>query len=889
MQHSQEEYTRAQFWKCALQVNPFNYYSDYRNKDHGLTEDEYNEKLRQIALEYDIKILGIADHGKVDGIDNIRKSMEGSGIIVFPGFEVESSEKIHFVCLYPENTTQTTLNRYLGELSITDIDHGNAPSRLSGNELIRVVSQEQHGFIFAAHCTGSNGILSQGSFTHIWKNESLKAVQVQIVSTGGILDYEKFKSILENKNKDYKRKKVMTLLHAKDIAVPDDLKELSATSLVRMTRPSFASFVDAFFDPESRIRRNSEKIEHYVSNISNIKIVGGYLDKLEVTFSENLNTIIGGRGTGKSTLIEFIRYALSVPIIASDAKKNHDAIIKENLGKERASIILTVKSESVGGKPYTISRKYGESPVVKDEDGNISSLTPHMLLPSISIYGQNEIYEITQDNTKVAKLLDRIINYDDEDSNTDLHIIVSQLRKNREALLKIQEGIADKEDKSQQLSYLNEQLKMYDQAGINEKLSIIPLLEKEKSLIQRAREDSDNLITSFKAVYERFPESLFLEDEVINNLPQKDSFRKIREFLEAMRLLGESILSSWESQVTPIQANINNEFLKILNEITIAEKELAETFSNLVGVRGKSGQQIGNEYHKIISDIEKLKPQAALLESYKEQLVKLEKARTGLLSDRSTSISRRNAFQKVAIDKLNKNLSGKMRIVFKPESNKQGVIDFLCSCHLSNVAEGRLEWINTVDDFTHVKLAEVLRTKNPELLKEYKGVTPTVANALMELSFEKILELEELEIQPTYIIELNVSHTRETSFKKLEDLSKGQQCTAILHLLLLENDDPLIVDQPEDNLDNAFIADRIVSTLRINKLNRQFIFATHNANIPVFGDAEWIGVITATNQHGELPISHQGAIDLDEIKKLAADILEGGEEAFLQRKDKYGI
>jgi len=107
--------------------------------------------------------------------------------------------------------------------------------------------------------------------------------------------------------------------------------------------------------------------------------------------------------------------------------------------------------------------------------------------------------------------------------------------------------------------------------------------------------------------------------------------------------------------------------------------------------------------------------------------------------------------------------------------------------------------------------------------------------------------------------------------------------------LLLENNDPLIVDQPEDNLDNAFIAERIVSTLRINKLNRQFIFATHNANIPVFGDAEWIGVITATNQHGELPISHQGAIDLDEVKKLATSILEGGKEAFLQRKDKYGI
>ncbi|MBI9093464.1 MAG: hypothetical protein JEY71_01140 [Sphaerochaeta sp.] len=85
-----EKHTKAQFWKCALQVNPFNYNSKYRNKDHGLSEDEYNNKLRQVALENNIKILGIANHGSVEEIDNIRKAMEGSGIIVFPGFEIES-------------------------------------------------------------------------------------------------------------------------------------------------------------------------------------------------------------------------------------------------------------------------------------------------------------------------------------------------------------------------------------------------------------------------------------------------------------------------------------------------------------------------------------------------------------------------------------------------------------------------------------------------------------------------------------------------------------------------------------------------------------------------------------------------------------------------------
>ena len=123
----------------------------------------------------------------------------------------------------------------------------------------------------------------------------------------------------------------------------------------------------------------------------------------------------------------------------------------------------------------------------------------------------------------------------------------------------------------------------------------------------------------------------------------------------------------------------------------------------------------------------------------------------------------------------------------------------------------------------------------------------------------------------------------------MSKLSTGQQCTAILHLLLLENIDPLIMDQPEDNLDNAFIADRIVAELRSAKIARQFLFATHNANIPVFGDAEWIGVLTAIDGQAAIPVEAQGAIDLAEVRDKSAIILEGGKAAFYQRKTKYGF
>lgn len=156
------------------------------------------------------------------------------------------------------------------------------------------------------------------------------------------------------------------------------------------------------------------------------------------------------------------------------------------------------------------------------------------------------------------------------------------------------------------------------------------------------------------------------------------------------------------------------------------------------------------------------------------------------------------------------------------------------------------------------------------------------------LQSSQLMELESLELEHRVDIFLNVAHGQaDAVFRPLNKLSTGQQCTAILHMLLLENVDPLLMDQPEDNLDNAFIADRIVAELREAKTSRQFLFATHNANIPVFGDAEWIGVFTAAENQGCLGLEAQGSIDVPVIRDQVASILEGGRDAFIQRKEKY--
>jgi len=241
-----------------------------------------------------------------------------------------------------------------------------------------------------------------------------------------------------------------------------------------------------------------------------------------------------------------------------------------------------------------------------------------------------------------------------------------------------------------------------------------------------------------------------------------------------------------------------------------------------------------------------------------------------------------------SLKRLNKRLSGKLRLKPKLEANREPVIAFLLGCKMEGVGEARLAWVREIDDFSPTRLAELIKIGSAALRDCGWGITPTVADALSKLTVEQILQLEELELPDVIDIELNTSHDDTENYRTLDRLSTGQQCTAILHLLLLDNSDPLLMDQPEDNLDNAFIADRIVTELRIAKLSRQFIFATHNANIPVFGDAEWIGIFDSQGDRSFMPEEAQGAIDVPHVRDKAANILEGGKVAFNQRKTKYG-
>lgn len=882
--------TKAKFWKCALQVNTSDYMLAYRGTGHNLTPDQYNKELVRVALEHDIKVIGLADHGNVDGVEAIRTTMKHHGILVFPGFEIATTEKVHFVCLFSEDTTTTQLDRYLGALGLTDPDNGSWPSNLGANNLLDKVN-ELGGLTYAAHCTSHSGVLLN-KLAHIWKNPLLKAAQIP----GTIDDLKNhnsfsYRRIILNKDPAYHRDIPLGIINAKDVAVPKDLANPQASCLIKMTKPCFESFKLAFSDPESRVRLCSDVTEKHYSLIEQMTITGGYLDGITVEFSDHLNAVIGGRGSGKSTLLECIRYCLDKPPTGQNAARLHREIIKENIGKTRARVQLILRSAKMNGRRFTIARRYGEDAVVEDEHGKISSFTPNELLSEVEIYGQNEIHEIATDRNGQRTLLGRFQESTCADVDKRIQEALEKLKVNRKKLLKIRNDISTMEDEVALLPKFREQADQFKTLGLEDKLKIVPLLEMEKRLLNRVREEEvPNLNKAFRTVRDNIPDTTFLNDKVLAPLPHAEGLRKIRSTLDRLRVDAELLLDQWQKSYATMHEK-NSSLISQLNEtIQLEEKSLEKTFKELPSSRGKTGRQIGIEFQELMKKIEKIRPKETLIANLKNLQKELEENRQKILAELSTHQAGRSARFQKSIRGLNKRLKGKLRLKLTTDTDRGEIINHLLACKLENIGSARLAWINSADPFPPVRLAALIREGADALLEADWGITPSVANALTRLTREQLLKLEEIDLLDSFKIELNTAHPGlEEHYKPLDKLSTGQQCTAILHLLLLHNPDPLIMDQPEDNLDNAFIADRIVAELRSAKISRQFIFATHNANIPIFGDAEWIGILNATDEQAQMPPHHQGGIDIPEIRDNAAEILEGGKAAFNQRKAKYGF
>ena len=216
-------------------------------------------------------------------------------------------------------------------------------------------------------------------------------------------------------------------------------------------------------------------------------------------------------------------------------------------------------------------------------------------------------------------------------------------------------------------------------------------------------------------------------------------------------------------------------------------------------------------------------------------------------------------------------LHGRVQVEVTAAGNREPLFDVLKQKIGGRLSEA-IDRLKGVPDISLPDFVSQCRT-GAEAVQEKYSIPPAQAERLAKASPEALMRIEELELLPTTVIQLNTAPTdAPPSWQALDDLSTGQKATAVLMLLLLESDAPLIVDQPEDDLDNRFITEGVVPKMREEKRRRQFIFSTHNANIPVLGDAELILGLTplgeAVRGRATIRRKHMGSIDDRPVREL---------------------
>lgn len=876
----------ARFYRCALQVNPFEYLKRHSKETKFKDEASYNAAIVQACIKQKIEVIAVADHYRIKSSKNLITDAVAAGLIVFPGFEAVTKEGVHFLCLLDTSFSMSVVQAKIADCGIHDEAELSPLGKYDSGELLKECREWNGAVCIAAHVASDGGLLRAlkgQSRIAAWTDENLLACSLP----GPISDApDDLRSILQNKDVAHKRQRPIAVINCQDVNDPDDLLKSGASCWIKMSSVSINGLRQAFLDPESRIRLVSDPTPEDHTEFVAIAWDGQFLEGQSIHFNENLNVLIGGRGTGKSTVIESLRYVLQLDPIGDDARKAHEGIVHQVL-KNGTKISLLVRSHRPDVREFLIERTVPNPPVVKDKSGNVLTLGPRDVLPHIEIFGQHEISELSKSPEKLTYLLERFMEDDPSivKRKTDLK---RELERSRGRILDVQKEIKQIDERLSLLPSLMETLKRYQDAKLEDRLKDQSQLVREGKILQMAEERLKPFQAFLQDLENATPiDVAFVSEKALQDLSGHDILRPLHDCLVAFDQEVQTTAKGMQKAIETANGGI----AKVQSGWNIRKQKVQEAYEKILRELQKSKVD-GEEFLRLRRQIEDLKP----LTERKALLQRNEKEyfgnRRNLLDEWEEL--KRSEFQRLekSAKRVNKQLTDRVRIQVAFAGNRSPLFDLLRRLIEGRFAES-LEVLKQKPDLSLVALVDSCRSGRDALVRKY-SMPAAQADRLVQAGESVLMQIEELELPSTVSTELNVApEGQPVQWQRLEDLSKGQKATAVLLLLLLESDVPLVVDQPEDDLDNRFITEGIVPKMREEKRRRQFVFATHNANIPVLGDAELIIGLHAIGEAGigqaKMPNEHMGSIDNEPVRVLVEELLEGGKNAFETRRLKYGF
>lgn len=620
--------------------------------------------------------------------------------------------------------------------------------------------------------------------------------------------------------------------------------------------------------------------------IKSIEVQGGFLDGLRIDFDDYLNCVIGGRGTGKTTILELLRFGLAkMPdeFLYEDQAKRLDSLIKKNLGDG----MVKVEVETQDGQTLILERHAEDAaPTVCNSDGEqVDFSADRGILFNAEIYSQDEIEEIAENPMSQLDLIDKFAAQELAPVQDQIQAVGTKLGANATETLRLAADLDVLKKKIAGLPEIQERLKAFKLDG-DEKTQVLrqeiahkAVRDKEKrwaadlkevfeSSVAEARSLAESLNASFQ---ERFDADIVKGQNKDLVAPCKDECAKAADAASEAILKGSSILAGAATRLGQLMTSLSARHLaqeKRYREVLGAhEQEKA---------KAQARDRLVKQENELLLDQKKANAITAAIKKAKAE-------RADLMAKLSDARDRRYQIRQAIAAKLNEALSAAVRINVEEFGNTEPYARLLGAAlkgsdlKYNRIVEKAIRtvppqdlavWIGRGDE---ASLCQKLDVDSPQAQKIIR---------VFQEKRKELYDLQVVELPDRPIIELKDGQT----YKESSQLSTGQRCSTILPILLLRSENPLVIDQPENNLDNAFIYDNVVLTLGKMKGKRQFIFVTHNPNIPVLGEAPKVVVMKADGKKGW----KDGEGDVDTMRHPIETILEGGKEAFEERFKRYG-
>ncbi len=946
----------AHFYRCDFQVHSPRDIA-YTGNKYGLSPEEIEnitpeqkEKItlerEQFSKEYLQKIrdaglnaIAMTDHHDVVFVKQLRKVAELQNqefksnsefekiITVFPGIEMSLANPVsQCIIIFDSDFSDSNLDSVLNFFGINptnEFEKITTPTLKISHTLIHDLVHLHQKLDELSYCkgryvilpnvgkSGGHTIMRSGFHEHYRKMPCVGGYVDKAISTDS-----GYQNKLNGGDVNYGNKSI-AVISTSDNRYEDGREFGKYSTWIKWAEPTAEAIKQACLAKESRISQEEPELPQIF--IQSIDVTTSkFLGTFNINLNQQYNALIGGRGTGKSTILEYLRWGLCDQTIQNSdfdelsiIEKRRKALIQKTLyevgGEVRITMvkngILHIVKRNSQTREILLKIGNGEFQHVKEDD--IRKVLP------IQSYSQKQLSDVGVKTEELKRFIEQpitnslgTIKFKLSETGTKLKNSYNQLIRKKEIQQEIDNFNLESHSLNDQADNIRKSLRGVseaDQQTINKKSKF----EVEETIISNSKNELqifENKADELSKLLETYPESLGSIEELENRTLIQEISNEVNSKFSEIKV----VVQTFKQIFSPEKLATLNAKIQEWSEKKAAFEVAYEQAKN----NSQSSQQQLSEIQNIekrISEISKIISDRTLLikeigtpeeefEAQKLNWLNYHKEKVSLLNEQALKFTElsKNLIKAEVTKSINLlPLKTQLKGIFEGTRIREERIDAIIES-IKESTDPVKEYIDILEEFrllAELKVSEDKTLSIPETPKltncGYSEEHKTkLCNKLTTDDWLR-LSVSELEFNPEFFYTTNNQLGDVIPFR---EASAGQQATALLTVLLNQPGIPLLIDQPEDDIDNRAI-DQIIKNIWDAKKKRQLIFTSHNANLVVNGDAELVICCDYKDSSSQTRgiIKEEGAIDKKLVRNEITSVMEGGEKAFKLRKDKYGF